>query len=459
MSARIAGTTLLALLLLLFAGSSRASADLADETALAEHFAPVLSVGDRPRLHGRGEPYLPMDIDTLFDNNDGRAARALGRQRPGQGRPQRRGAGGDLFDYHLDFPGDALDPGCGYLDWSRRADRRARAAAVYAHVATDPDHPGQLALQYWMFYVFNDWNNLHEGDWEMIQLNFDAADRARRLDRDARPRSATASTRAARAPSWGDAKLEKVDGTHPVVYPAAGSHAELLRLGAVPRRVRRAGRRLRRHAQRRGSTSAPTCETIPSDTAAARRGVPVDRVRGALGRAAAGVLQRPDRAEPEDAVDAPDHAGRSDWRDRAYAVPGGGVLGTDTTDFFCGAIAARLAAALARDRPTRADRARAARGARRLWCSLRAGDVAPAAPLRLARRRAWGQILAASARMYSQPPAAVHRHRAAADTDLAVIDALLQAVVLGRRRASPASTRRARARACSCCSSWRSAPP
>ena len=23
-----------------------------------------------------------------------------------------------------------------------------------------------------MFYVFNDWNNLHEGDWEMIQLNF-----------------------------------------------------------------------------------------------------------------------------------------------------------------------------------------------------------------------------------------------------------------------------------------------
>ena len=35
--------------------------------------------------------------------------------------------------------------------------------------------PGKLALQYWFFYVFNDFNNLHEGDWEMIQLNFDAA--------------------------------------------------------------------------------------------------------------------------------------------------------------------------------------------------------------------------------------------------------------------------------------------
>ena len=35
-------------------------------------------------------------------------------------------------------------------------------------------HPEQLALQYWLFYAYNDWNNLHEGDWEMIQLVFDA---------------------------------------------------------------------------------------------------------------------------------------------------------------------------------------------------------------------------------------------------------------------------------------------
>jgi hypothetical protein len=29
-------------------------------------------------------------------------------------------------------------------------------------VATDPAHPGTLALQYWFFYVFNDFNNKHE---------------------------------------------------------------------------------------------------------------------------------------------------------------------------------------------------------------------------------------------------------------------------------------------------------
>ena len=47
---------------------------------------------------------------------------------------------------------------------------------MYAHVATEADRPGKLALQYWLFYAYNDWNNLHEGDWEMIQLVFDAKD-------------------------------------------------------------------------------------------------------------------------------------------------------------------------------------------------------------------------------------------------------------------------------------------
>jgi hypothetical protein len=37
---------------------------------------------------------------------------------------------------------------------------RSSKPTVYAHVATDPDHPGELALQYWLYYVFNDWNNL-----------------------------------------------------------------------------------------------------------------------------------------------------------------------------------------------------------------------------------------------------------------------------------------------------------
>ena len=73
------------------------------------------------------------------------------------------------FDYHLDFPGNALEPKCDYERWVRRIGADTEPA-IYAHVVTDPGHPGQVALQYWLFYVFNEFNNLHEGDWEMIQL-------------------------------------------------------------------------------------------------------------------------------------------------------------------------------------------------------------------------------------------------------------------------------------------------
>ena len=55
---------------------------------------------------------------------------------------------------------------------------------------------------------------------------------------------------------WGDDKLELVDGTHPVVYPAAGSHANFFDESLLHRQLGRAGRRLRRHA--RPARRAPT---------------------------------------------------------------------------------------------------------------------------------------------------------------------------------------------------------
>src|SRR5262249_9101664 len=120
-------------------------------------------------------------------------------------------------------PGSALDPGCGYLRWEHRL-VAGHAPTVYAHLVDDPAHPGKLALQYWFFYVFNDWNNLHEGDWEMIQLVFDAATPAQALER--RPvEIGYSQPEGGEGAAWTDDKLELVDGTHPVVHPAAGSHA------------------------------------------------------------------------------------------------------------------------------------------------------------------------------------------------------------------------------------------
>jgi hypothetical protein len=152
---------------------SAALADQAQEKALADRYAPAVRlVAHTPCAPGK--PYQPIDVNLLL----GEPTVALrGPWSAGdlvKIAPSAQDLSEGLYDYHLDFPGSALDPRCDYLNWERRL-TAGRAPAVYAHVATDPAYPGKLALQYWLFYVFNDWNNLHEGDWEMIQLVFDAS--------------------------------------------------------------------------------------------------------------------------------------------------------------------------------------------------------------------------------------------------------------------------------------------
>ena len=69
----------------------------------------------------------------------------------------------------------------------------------------------------------------------MIQLLFDADDAEEALDQEPVAVGYSSHEGAERA-DWGDEKLELVDGTHPVVYPGAGSHAnkftEALYLGS-----------------------------------------------------------------------------------------------------------------------------------------------------------------------------------------------------------------------------------
>ena len=76
--------------------------------------------------------------------------------------------------WYLDYPGNPLAPHCDYETWFRQASA-GTTPTLYSRIATDPEHPDKLALQYWFFYTFNDWNDKHEGDWEMVQLLFPAA--------------------------------------------------------------------------------------------------------------------------------------------------------------------------------------------------------------------------------------------------------------------------------------------
>ncbi|MEZ5098404.1 MAG: hypothetical protein R3C15_01045 [Thermoleophilia bacterium] len=68
-------------------------------------------------------------------------------------------------------PRKALRPGCTYERWFRaaaaRADRGVRASPA-------GERPAR-ALQCWLYYTYNDFNDRHEGDWEMLQLAFDAS--------------------------------------------------------------------------------------------------------------------------------------------------------------------------------------------------------------------------------------------------------------------------------------------
>jgi hypothetical protein len=395
MRARVLGRSLLGLLLALVLVPV-AAADIADETALAEKYAPVVRLVTQKEECGPGEPYRPLDVNVLFGEPTVALRGPWGGTDVVAVGPSADDLAKGLYEYHLDFPGDALDPGCDYERWERRIAGGTRPT-VYAHVASDPGYPGKLALQYWFFYSFNDWNNKHEGDWEMIQLVFDAATPAAALASDPVEIGYSQHEGAERA-SWDEDKLELVDGTHPVVHPAAGSHAnyfgEALYLGSSAEQ-----------GVGCDDTSGPSFDaeavvrTIPSDPAAARKAFPWIEFEGRWGELQKAFFNGPTGPNLKGQWTQP-ILWTKGWRDSSYAVPAGGLLGTGATDFFCGAVEGGsdlLRRAV--DEPLPTLLALGALLALLLYAIARA-TWHPTAPLRVARRRTFGQTLAAAGRMY-----------------------------------------------------------
>ena len=383
-------------LALVVPGVARAQA----EEELAERYAPVVRLVEQEEECGPGEPYEPIDIDAILDED------TVSLRGPWRSNdlveigPSADDLGRGLFEYNLDFPGDALNPGCDYELWARRITAGAEPT-VYAHVVTEPAYPDRLALQYWFYYPFNDWNNLHEGDWEMIQLVFPASSPEEALEVEPLEVGYSQHEGAERA-EWGDEKLEVVDGTHPVVYPAAGSHANFYIEGL----------HLGRSAEQGvgcDDTSGPSEElrpavlSISSDPEAAQATFPWIAFEGRWGERQQAFYNGPTGPNLKTQWTEP-ITWAEDWRDRSYAVPAGGAFGTDATDFFCGAVEAGSNFVL-----------RAVDNGARLALVLGvlAGLVVllltrtswrPSTPLRVGRRRTWGQTFTASWRMYGLRP-------------------------------------------------------
>ncbi len=204
--------------------ASAVDAQSADEQELAERYAPIVKLRTQEAdCDSDGEPFAPMAVDLLLDNPQ------IALRQVGNGDPTVTRAPGasDLANlgegFYLDFPGDSLRPGCLYEQDHNRFNA-GQPAVVYAHVAQQPDRPDLLALQYWLFWYYNDWNNKHEGDWEFVQLLFPASTVAEALATD--PVSVGyAQHEGGERADWTDDKLEREGGTHPVVYSSQRSHA------------------------------------------------------------------------------------------------------------------------------------------------------------------------------------------------------------------------------------------
>ncbi len=198
-----------------------------DAKRLVKRYAPITMI--RAQEHGvcddTEEQYEPTTVDTVLGNprvdlvkeKEGGGSRFITKA------PTAADIAGLGKRYHLDLPGDPLTPECTYAKDFAAIKKAGDAPAVtYAHIATQRGRPG-LAVQYWFYWYYNQFNDLHESDWEGMQITFEADTAREALASD--PHEIVLFQHAGgEKGAWDEAKVHK-QGNHPIVYPAAGSHA------------------------------------------------------------------------------------------------------------------------------------------------------------------------------------------------------------------------------------------
>lgn len=318
------------------AAAAPAPAASSPEQQLADRYAPVVALKQQPEpCSSDGEPYRPVPVDPVFGRSDVRLVDSNGRlirTAPTAADLYRRDDG-----TYLDFPGTPLDPGCRYEQWADQL-FKGKPTTAYAHVVGERGKPGKLALQYWLYYPFNDWNNKHESDWEMIQLMFDASTASEALGRSPTEVGFSQHEGAERA-GWDDDKLQK-RGTHPVVFPGRGSHANYYEqsvwLG---------------HSAQEGfgcdNTTAPSDEeqtraVLLPDAPPASATAPFAWLAygGHWGQKEHGPNTGPTGPNTKQQWTEPVSWVDDEWRGSSTEVPTGSTLGVSATSFFCGAVAA-----------------------------------------------------------------------------------------------------------------------
>jgi hypothetical protein len=202
--------------------TARADATL-DERLAAKH-APIVYLPqlDQPCQAG-GSSFAPIPVDVVLHNPEVKLRSVTGDfilEGPGPGDLFRL-ARKSYFGSYLDFPGNPMRPGCRFESDGLRFSAGYENLA-YARIVRDEDVEG-IILQYWLFYYFNDWNNNHEGDWELVQLYFETPDVRQALE-DGPSLIGLSQHRSGEVGAWDGGKVSR-EGERPVVYVARGSHA------------------------------------------------------------------------------------------------------------------------------------------------------------------------------------------------------------------------------------------
>jgi hypothetical protein len=194
---------------------------------LAEKYVPITELREEtdPPCETAAEQYQPTSVETVLGNptvllQHAAEGAPLTTVRRAPTAAQIAGLG---EGWYLNLEGTALGNTCVYAKAFKKLIEEGKAPAVtYAHIAREAGHPG-FALQYWFFWYFNQFNDLHEGDWEGMQITFEAPSPAAALQEEPDEIILFQHAGGERA-HWEDGKVQK-EGTHPIVYPAAGSHA------------------------------------------------------------------------------------------------------------------------------------------------------------------------------------------------------------------------------------------
>ncbi len=308
---------------------------------LAETYAPIAMLREQkdPPCDPLEEQYQPTSVETVLGN----PGVTLDRDTPGKGlapvteAPDASDIAGLNANHYLDLPGDPLGETCVYAkDFAEIVQQGGAPEIVYAHIARERGHTG-FVLQYWFFWYFNQFNDLHEGDWEGMQLSFDAATPEEALARRQEPSEIILFQHAGgERADWDDQKVQK-EGTRPVVYPAAGSHATFYDSTVYVENGQ--------HGSGVGcdNTSEPLREVdlkpvLLPDRASRQGEFKWLSYAGRWGQKEAGFNNGPTGPATKTVWREP-FSWMAEQRTTSPRLPGGSVVGPQVTGLFCGAVA------------------------------------------------------------------------------------------------------------------------